>query len=198
MRSGIINKKEVSKSTKLKVYKSIHRPTLIYGCVTWNLNLGEKSRLQAMEMKYLRRVMGVTRRDRIRNELVREDLQVESLEEFIERRQLEWWGHLNRMEEDTMTRRIWDAKNVRKRRRGRPQRSWRPVIAEILIKRGTNIPEARRLSLDRTMWREDVQMKRPHNSLYPMGSPPESVQTDIKYLICSTCSRVSSSRLIAL
>ncbi|XP_044760236.1 uncharacterized protein LOC123317693 [Coccinella septempunctata] len=102
--------------------------------------------------------MGVTRRDRIRNESIREDLQVESLEEFIERRQLEWWGHLNRMEEDTMTRRIWDAKDVRKRRRGRPERSWGQVIAEILNKRGTNIPEARRISLDRKKWREYIQM----------------------------------------
>ncbi|XP_045473983.1 uncharacterized protein LOC123680234 [Harmonia axyridis] len=107
-----------------------------------------------MEMKYLNRVMGVTRRDRLRNEKIREELQVESLEEFIERRQLEWWGHLNRMEEDKLTRRIWEAKEVRKKRRGRPEKSWNEVIAAILEMKGTNVTTARRVSKDRKGWSE--------------------------------------------
>ena len=43
-------------------------------------------------MKYLRRVVGVTRKNRVRNTQIREDLEVISILDFIEQRQLCWWG----------------------------------------------------------------------------------------------------------
>ena len=43
-------------------------PTLLYGCKTWITQKQHESRLQAMEMRYLRRVEGVTKLDRVRNE----------------------------------------------------------------------------------------------------------------------------------
>nr|CAH7752129.1 unnamed protein product [Callosobruchus chinensis] len=51
-------------------------------------------------MKYLRKVKGVTRMDRIRNEAVRQELKVQPLIDHIESKQLRWWGHLQRIEEN--------------------------------------------------------------------------------------------------
>ncbi|CAH1995633.1 unnamed protein product [Acanthoscelides obtectus] len=43
-------------------------------------------------MKYLRRVKGVTEMDKIRNETIRTEIEIESVLEHIEMKQLRWWG----------------------------------------------------------------------------------------------------------
>lgn len=61
-------KREIANTTKTTVYKTIFRPILTFGGETWNLTNNIKSRVQAMEMKFLRRILGITRRNRVRNE----------------------------------------------------------------------------------------------------------------------------------
>lgn len=48
-------------------------------------------------MKYLRAVLGITRRDKIHNDYVRDELEIEALSKSIERNALRWFGHLTRM-----------------------------------------------------------------------------------------------------
>ncbi|CAH1969199.1 unnamed protein product [Acanthoscelides obtectus] len=43
-------------------------------------------------MKYLRRVKDVSKMDKIRNETIRTELDIESILEHIEMKQLRWWG----------------------------------------------------------------------------------------------------------
>nr|CAH7741826.1 unnamed protein product [Callosobruchus chinensis] len=43
-------------------------------------------------MKYLRRKKGCTRKYRIRSEDIRSELQIPPLLDFIEHKQLSWWG----------------------------------------------------------------------------------------------------------
>ena len=47
--------------------------TLLYGCETWTILKRHESKLQALEVMCLRRVEGVTRKDRVRYEEVRKD-----------------------------------------------------------------------------------------------------------------------------
>ncbi|KAJ8952606.1 hypothetical protein NQ318_004153 [Aromia moschata] len=96
----------------------IYRPILTYGCESWVLNKKEKVRIGAMEMKYLRKVKGVNRLQRQRNEDIRRELEIQPITEYIERRQLEWWGHLMRLPNNTPTRKIWEARSYGKRKRG--------------------------------------------------------------------------------
>ena len=46
-------------------------PTVDYGCEAWVLKGRDKMRLQAMELKVLRRVAGVTGLDCVRSEEIR-------------------------------------------------------------------------------------------------------------------------------
>ena len=85
------------KKTKVNVYKSIFCSILTYSCENWMLTKDIKSRIQAAEMKYLRRIKGIARRDRVRNEVMRQELKVEPILKKIRKHQLKWLGHLMRM-----------------------------------------------------------------------------------------------------
>jgi hypothetical protein len=54
--------------------------------------------MQTSEMKYLRKVVGKTRRDQIRNTKIRSQLKQESVEVLVEKITLRWYGHAVRME----------------------------------------------------------------------------------------------------
>ena len=84
---------------KIIIYQSILKPILMYGSEVWSLTTKTVSRLQAAEMRVLRLIMRVTRKDRMRNSRIREEL-VTPLLEDIERGKLRWYGHVMRMEEE--------------------------------------------------------------------------------------------------
>ena len=81
MRSEIQERRELSKGTKLRVLNTMVVPMLLYGCETWTIQKRHVSRLQAVEMRYLRRVEGVTKLDKVRNENIRQRLKQEAVVE---------------------------------------------------------------------------------------------------------------------
>ncbi|XP_031343067.1 uncharacterized protein LOC116170703 [Photinus pyralis] len=103
-------------------------------------------------MKYLRAVKGITRCDRIRNSDVREELGIKSMTEFIENKQLGWWGHLQRMHNQSQVKQVWEAKPQGRKRKGRPKKTWDEVIAEIITTRGSTWREAKQTALDKKAW----------------------------------------------
>lgn len=156
MRNGFVKKKEVSTKTKTTTFKVIFRPIITFGCESWVLTRRLESRLQATEMKFLRGVRGVSRLDRVRNTDIRQELGLKALTEFIEQRQLSWWGHLQRMSEDRQVKRVWEARVKVRRRRGRPSENWESAVAKIIQGRGKTLHEARTLAMNRRKWAEFV------------------------------------------
>jgi hypothetical protein len=107
-------------------------------------------------LKYLRRVIGKTRRDKIRNEMIRMNLGTQQLQNKIEEAQLRWFGHLKRMDEERLTKQVWEARTEglgMKRPRGRPRRTWNDNMQELLTKKNITWKEAKKLSEDGTAWR---------------------------------------------
>jgi hypothetical protein len=54
----------LSKNIKLKIYRTIVLPVVLYGCETWSLTLREECRLRVFENRVLRRIFG-PERDRV-------------------------------------------------------------------------------------------------------------------------------------
>ena len=86
------------------------------------MNDNARSKLQACEMRHLRAAAGITRRDCIRNDTVREWFKVVPVRDKIEQRQLSWFGHMVRMSRSRQVKAIWKAGVNRKRKRGRPKK----------------------------------------------------------------------------
>ena len=57
----------LSKNLKIKIYRTIILPIVLYGCETWSLTLREKRRLKVFENRVLRRVFG-PKRDEVTGE----------------------------------------------------------------------------------------------------------------------------------
>jgi hypothetical protein len=51
----------LSKNAKVRIYKTIILPVVLYGCKTWSLTVREEHKLRVFENKVLRRIFGPKR-----------------------------------------------------------------------------------------------------------------------------------------
>ncbi|KAJ4443169.1 hypothetical protein ANN_04819 [Periplaneta americana] len=110
--------KTTRKGTKLKFYKVVAVPMLMYGAEFWVLNKKEERRIEAAEMKFFRGVAGYTLWDRKRNDDIRKELKIFKLTEKIFQYRNDW------MENDCIPKLILNYKPNGVRNVGRPRRRW--------------------------------------------------------------------------
>jgi hypothetical protein len=58
---NLLSSRLISKNLKIKIYKTVILPLVLYGCETWSLTLGEEHRLRVFENRVLRRIFGPKR-----------------------------------------------------------------------------------------------------------------------------------------
>jgi len=58
---NLLSSRLLSKNTKIKIYRTIILPVVLYGCETWSLTLREEHRLRDFENRVLSRVFGPKR-----------------------------------------------------------------------------------------------------------------------------------------
>ena len=107
------------------VFNAMVVPTLLYRCETWTVQRRHVSKLQAFEMMCLRRVQGLTRMDRVRNEEVREALGQEAVIEMVKEKQRKWKAKLEQMKDNRLVKIVYEEEAKGKRLRGRPRKRWR-------------------------------------------------------------------------
>ena len=90
--------RKIKVSTKLKLFKAIIIPTLLYGSETWNVIQSHIQRLQVFTNRFLRIITGTSLWDKLRNTQLRCKSKIERVEVMIQRRRLQWLGHLEKME----------------------------------------------------------------------------------------------------
>jgi hypothetical protein len=64
---SLLSSRLLSKNLKVKIYKTIILPVVLYGCETWSVTLREEHRLRAFENRVLRRMFG-PKRDEVKGE----------------------------------------------------------------------------------------------------------------------------------
>jgi hypothetical protein len=64
---NLLSSRLLSKNLKIKTYRTINLPVVLYGCETWSLTLREERRLRVFENRVLRRVFG-RKRDEVTGE----------------------------------------------------------------------------------------------------------------------------------
>ena len=84
----------------------------------------------------LRWMYGVARTDKIRNEHVRGTTRVVQASKTITEKRLKWYGHVRRMKEEHIVRRMLDVDIPGKRRRGRPNLRWKDACKRDMTEAG--------------------------------------------------------------
>ena len=64
---NLLSSSLLSKNLRIKIYRNIILPRVLYGCETWSLTLREERRLRMFENRVLRRIFG-PKRDEITRE----------------------------------------------------------------------------------------------------------------------------------
>ena len=94
--SGIICDKRVPQKLKDKFYRTAIRPAILYGAECWPTKRRHVQQLSVAEMQMLRWFCGHTRRDRVRNEIIRDRVGVAPIKEKLTQHRLRWFGHVQR------------------------------------------------------------------------------------------------------
>ena len=97
LRKSLWSRREVSLKLKVRIFECLIKPTAIYASESWALRAEDKRELLIFEMRCLRSILGVTRRERLRNDDIKERLCIRNnILDTIKERRLRWFGHVLR------------------------------------------------------------------------------------------------------
>jgi hypothetical protein len=119
---------------KIKIYKTIFFPVVLYGCETLYLTLREEHRLRLFESRVLRRIFGPKTDEvtggwrKLHNEEPHGLYSSPSIISAIKARRMRWAGHVARMGEARGAHNILVGRPKGRRPLGRPRRRWEDNI----------------------------------------------------------------------
>ena len=156
---NLLSSSLLSKKLKVKIYRTIILPVVLYGSETWSLTLREELRLRVFENRVLRRVFGPKRDEvtgewrKLHNESLSDLYALPNIVRVVKSRIRRWAGHVARMGEGRGVHRVLVGKPEGNRRLGRPRRRWEDNIKMDLKEVGGSWGDWMELAQDRDRWR---------------------------------------------
>ena len=119
---GIMKNRGLGLNVKKVLYEKVVVPTVMYGSESWGIKVTERQKLNVFEMKCLRIMTGVSQLDRFSNEVVRARTGVRrELAAKVDMNVLRWFGHVERMDNERLLKKVMNVKVDGRSARGRPR-----------------------------------------------------------------------------
>ena len=200
LRGSIWNRSGIRLDTKLKVYRSVVLPTLLYACETWTVYQRHAKRLNHFHTSCLRKLLKIKWQDRIPDTEVLKRAGMQSIHTLLKLAQLT--GHVTRMPDERVPKKIlYREIQVGKRSRGGQKKRYKDTLKASL--KDFNIPTEswEQIAQDRTKWRglikrgageyeakriSEAEQKRAQRKARVKASPTELSSSDLS---CSICNR---------
>jgi hypothetical protein len=149
------------KNLKIKIYKTVILPVVLYGCETWSLTLGEESRLRGFENRVLRKIFGPNREEdgswrKLHNDELHDLYSSPNIVRVIKSRRMRLAGHVARMGEGRGVYRVLVGRPEGKRPLRRSRRRWEGNIKMDLREIGIDKANWIQLAQDRVQWQAFV------------------------------------------
>ena len=156
---NLLSSRLLSKNLKIKIYRTIKLPVVLYGWETWSLTLREERKLRVFENMVLRRIFGPRRDEvtgewrRLHNDELNDLYSSPNIVRVIKSRRMRWAGHVARTDEERGVYRVLVGKPEGRRPLGRPRRRWVDNIRMVLQEVGCGYMDWFGLAQDRDRWR---------------------------------------------
>ena len=132
-------------------------PVLLNSAAAWTIRKADQKKLEAFQMRCLRKTLNISWQDKVRNDEVWRRASAggnppELITSRIHKIQLSWFGHIVRMKNSTLPNCILFETVTGKNGRGRPRKRWENDI----IMNSTFYLEHRRAQ-DRQEWKKKIR-----------------------------------------
>ena len=150
--------RKMPRRLKLKIYNTVVRPCSYNVWLrTWALRKREEQQLGRTEMRMLRWMLGISLRERRRNDAIRAEAGVVAILEKISKARMRWFGHIMRREEEDPVKVAWRHPIEERRTVGRQRIRWRDIVERDLGVLNLREEEAQ----DRIYWRQRTRATDP-------------------------------------
>jgi len=107
LRKTVWNRRGITLETKMKVYRAVVLPTLLYGCETWTVYSRHARKLNHFHTTRLRSIMNIKWHQRIPDTAVLTRAMTTSIHTMLMKHQARWAGHIVRMDDDRIPKRLF-------------------------------------------------------------------------------------------
>ena len=206
LRANVWERNGIKLDTKLKVYKAVVLPTLLYACETWTVYQRHAKRLNYFHLSCLRKLLKIKWQDKIPDTEVLRKAGMQSMHTVLKLAQLRWTDHVIRMPDARLPKKVFygELQEGKRSQGGQKKRykdtlkaslkdfeipmgSWEQTAQERpkwrgLINKGAALYEKKRIC--------EAERKRRERKAKTNVPPADSMT-----LTCSTCNRQFRARI---
>ena len=204
LRTNVLERNGIRLDTKLKVYKAVVLPTLLYACETWTVYQRHANKLNHFHLRCLGKLLKIRWQDKTPDTEVQKKAKMQSVHTLLKLAQLRWTGHVTRMPDERLPKKVlYGELQEGKRSQGGQKKRDKDTLKASLIK-DFNIPTEfwEQAAQDRTKWRFlinkgasqfeakricEAERKRKERKARAKG-PPSSDSAQSEFT-CSICNR---------
>ena len=134
----------------MKIYDACIQRVLVYGSETWDMNTEDPDRLGRAERMIVRRMCGLSLKNRKRSDELLSHLGRECVENKIQRARLRGFGHVERKEMNDLVKNCTRMNVTGVVGRGAPRKTWKNCVKKDM----KTMVMTEKMALDRCAWEE--------------------------------------------
>ena len=154
LQTTVWNRRGIKPLTKIKVYTAAILPILLYACETWTVYSRHEKRLNHFHMTCLRKILKIKWQDRVPDTEVLQQTNMPSIFTLLRKAQLRWAGHVVRMSEERLPKKIFFGELAGgKRSQGGQKKRYKDTLKATMKNFAIDHENWESLAVDRAAWR---------------------------------------------
>lgn len=148
---------DITRTTKIAVYKACILSILLYACQTWNMYQRHLQRLESFHHRCLRKILGISWQERIPTMEVLQMAELPYISTMVANARIKWLGHLRRMPDHRYPKMLLMAELMSgKRKQSKPKQRWKDKVRTDLRNFNMEVQSWWDVSADRPKWRKQI------------------------------------------
>ena len=158
LRHRVFQNNNLHLHTKVAVYQAVCITTLLYSCEAWVTYSRHIKSLERFHIRCLQRILGLTWQDHVPHREILAKTNCRSIEATITQHQLRWLGHVVRMPQDRLPRRVlYGQLHHGQRLAGGPKKRYKDQLKTSLRKCNIRPEDLEATAADRILWQQHCQ-----------------------------------------